>query len=187
MIWFSSDFHLGHTNIVGPKVSKWPKGYRTFDSVQEMDSTIINTINNYVQYDDTLYFLGDFTFSPQWIRGYRTRILVQEFHLLRGNHDKKVYNDTDFFTSISDVMLLTEGKETIFMSHYAHRVWPHSHHGSIHLYGHSHGSLPPQGKSLDVGIDSAYQLFGEYRPFSLEEVIRIANKAAISTLDHHVL
>ena len=43
----------------------------------------------------------------------------------------------------------------IALMHYAMRVWDRSHHGSWHLYGHSHGSLPPLvGKfSFDAGVD----------------------------------
>lgn len=64
--------------------------------------------------------------------------------------------------------------------HYAMRVWNKSHHGSIHLYGHSHDSLDKDGEynglSMDVGMDSAYRIFGEYRPFQIVEIIDIMNK-----------
>jgi len=43
--WLTSDLHLGHKNIVGPKISNWKTGYRTFDSIDQMDSTIIDNIN----------------------------------------------------------------------------------------------------------------------------------------------
>ena len=29
------------------------------------------------------------------------------------------------------------------------------------------------GKSMDIGVDNAYRLFGEYRPFSLDEIKKI--------------
>jgi calcineurin-like phosphoesterase family protein len=63
MIYFSSDFHFGHQNIAGPKVSNWTKGFRDFDSVHEMNKTLTQTINKYVKPDDILYFLGDFAFG----------------------------------------------------------------------------------------------------------------------------
>jgi calcineurin-like phosphoesterase family protein len=72
------------------------------------------------------------------------------------------------------------------MSHYAHRVWPHHHKGSIHLYGHSHSNLDDDwGKSMDVGVDAAYKRFGEYRPFSLDEVLKIMENKKIKIVDHH--
>lgn len=37
--------------------------------------------------------------------------------------------------------------------------------GAWHLYGHSHGRLSPQGRSLDVGVDCH-----NFRPISLDEL-----------------
>ena len=33
--------------------------------------------------------------------------------------------------------------QLVVLCHYAMRVWDRSHYGSWHLYGHSHGNLPP--------------------------------------------
>ncbi len=70
----------------------------------------------------------------------------------------------------------------VVLSHYAFRVWNRSHHGAIHLYGHSHGNLPGDSQSCDVGVDC----WGFF-PVTLDEI-----KARIATLprrggepDHH--
>jgi hypothetical protein len=42
----------------------------------------------------------------------------------------------------------------VWLSHYAHRTWPHLHRGDLHLHGHSHGSLPAVPSSLDVGVQN---------------------------------
>lgn len=67
------------------------------------------------------------------------------------------------------------------------RVWYGSHKGFYHAYGHSHASLEksPYGKSMDVGIDNAYKLTGEYRPFSVDEVVNLLDKRSIEFPDHH--
>lgn len=186
MIWFSSDWHLGHTNIAGPKVSNWKEGYRDFESVHEMNKTITKTINKYVKPDDTLYFLGDFCFGGhQNTPMYRSMIDCQEIHACKGNHDGHIYKYKELFSSIRDVMTLEVGKRILFLSHYSHRIWLGSHKGVIHLYGHSHDSIPDYGKSMDVGVDVAYRLFGEYRPFSLEEILAIMDKKELSLPDHY--
>lgn len=187
MIWFSSDFHYGHSNITGPKVSNWKSGYRDFDSVHEMNKCLTQTINKYVKQDDILYFLGDFAFGGHTnIPSYRYSLTCQTIHLVRGNHDTHIDKYKDMFASINDVMWCKERKDRpIFLSHYSHRVWHGSHKGYLHLYGHSHNSIPDHGKSMDVGVDSAYKRTGEYRPFSIDEVINIMDKRSVALIDHH--
>lgn len=185
-IWFSSDFHINHSNIAGAKVSKWTGGYRNFDTTHDMNKEIFNNVNKYVKPEDTLYFLGDFCFgghklTPEW----RLHIACQNIHVCRGNHDSHIDKYANSFTSIQDVLTVTHGKHTFFMSHYAHRIWLGSHKGIIHLYGHSHDSIPDYGRSMDVGVDVAKRLKGEYRPFSIEEIIDIIDKKEIVFPDKH--
>ena len=53
--WFSSDYHLGHANII-----KYCE--RPFVDVEEMSATIIKNHNQRVKKEDTVFFLGDFCF-----------------------------------------------------------------------------------------------------------------------------
>ena len=73
------------------------------------------------------------------------------------------------------------------LSHYGHRVWHGSHKGWIHLYGHSHDTLPSYGKSMDCGIDTAKRLLKEARPFKISEIINITDKFSLEFPDHHDL
>jgi calcineurin-like phosphoesterase family protein len=87
----------------------------------------------------------------------------------------------DIFLSVQDVLELSIDKRThFFLSHYAHRVWNGSHKGVIHLYGHSHGSIPDYGKSMDVGVDT-----NNLKPYSLDEILTIMKKRDIEFPDHH--
>jgi calcineurin-like phosphoesterase family protein len=59
-------------------------------------------------------------------------------------------------------------------------LWDGSHRGNVQLYGHSHANaeakldqMMPDRRSMDVGVDNAFRLLGEYRPFSLEEISQI--------------
>lgn len=51
--WFTSDFHLGHQNIIR-------YCSRPFHSTGEMDEGILGNLNSMVRQNDVLYFLGDF-------------------------------------------------------------------------------------------------------------------------------
>jgi calcineurin-like phosphoesterase family protein len=89
------------------------------------------------------------------------------------------------FTSVQHVAQVKLGGQNIFMSHYSHRIWLGSHKGYLHLYGHSHASIPDYGKSMDVGVDAAYKHFGEYRPFNLNEILLLLSEREIEFPDHH--
>lgn len=196
-IWFTSDTHYGHTNIAGPNISRWSGGYRNFNSLHEMNKAITEGINKYVKEDDVLYHLGDWSFGGVHnIKTFRDWIVCKNIHLIRGNHDQHIvdkdikfhdssFNPLDLFSSVQDVLHLNIGKTKIFLSHYSHRVWNGSHKGVIHLYGHSHGSIPDYGMSMDVGVDVAYRMFGEYRPFNIGDITRIMDKRDIHKIDHH--
>ena len=206
-IWFTSDLHIGHKNIAGPTCSNWDSGYRTFDSIEEHDKTILDNINSYVEPDDTLYILGDITFkSKQHLSAIIARINCNNIHLLIGNHDnalRKIRKDahsyktyTTFFNkvkSINDYLKIKITQDTIpnpeqyrlVLFHYPIGSWDGMYRNSIQLHGHSHNSYTPKGKQLDVGVDSAYHLFNEYRPFSLQDIIDITSTKQIDyTIDN---
>lgn len=156
-----------------------------------MTDVIINTINEYVRWDDVLWHLGDWSFGGKDnIAKARQRINCQTIHFVLGNHDNNIIIDESCRRNFNSVqatkMLYYEKKSTpIFLSHYSHRCWEGSHKGYIHLYGHSHDSIPDYGKGMDVGVDSAYRLFGEYRPFLLDEILKIMHQKEIEFPDHH--
>jgi calcineurin-like phosphoesterase family protein len=51
--WFTSDFHLGHFNIIR-------YCNRPFPDTAGMNAAILERLNASVKQDDVLYFLGDF-------------------------------------------------------------------------------------------------------------------------------
>lgn len=100
----------------------------------------------------------------------------------------------DLFTEVSNVKQIkvqfSRSKRAIpiFLSHYSHRVWDKHHKGYFHAFGHSHGSLDylPNGRSIDVGLDTAFKRFNEYRPYSIREFLDLCLSNEIQILDHHV-
>ncbi len=199
-VWFTSDPHYFHKNISGPKVSSWKSGYRNFENEIEMSRHIVKVWNQTVAEDDILYCLGDWCFQGSHnIWNFRKQLRCKTIHLCLGNHDEHIRKNAritdkegneicfaqDLFTSIQDVLQVKHGNHEFFLSHYSHQVWNGSHKGLIHLFGHSHDSIKGIGKSMDVGIDSAKRILGEYRPFSIEEVIQLMNKIPLVLVDHH--
>ncbi len=167
MIYFTSDIHENHKNII--KYSNRP-----YSSVEEMDEAIVKNWNDMVKPNDEIYHLGDFSFSRdhKHIADFIKRLNGKK-HFIWGNHDeelkKTLIKYPNLATSADSYKELKIDKTLICLFHYGQRVWNKSHHGSIQLYGHSHGTLPPYGKSVDVGFDAKFITEG-YRPISLDEV-----------------
>lgn len=170
-IWFTSDTHYGHKNVI-----KYCN--RPFATVEEMDETMIANYNSVVQNNDTVYHIGDYCFSKDGVNIAR-RLKGNKF-LIEGNHDHINPELAKFFKEISQYKEIRWEGEKIIMCHYAFRVWNKSHHGSWNLHGHSHNTLPPIGKQLDVGVD-VHNFF----PISFEQVKKIMDKKTFKSVDHH--
>jgi calcineurin-like phosphoesterase family protein len=160
MIYFTADQHFNHQNIIKFVNRPW-------QWVWQMDEALIEIFNSIVTDNDEVYHLGDFAWkaSPE---DYLCRLRGKSHHLICGNHDKRD-KCAKFFSTVQDVKLLKiQGIPQIWLSHYAHRSWPSSHHGSIHLFAHSHGTLriDPEIKCCDVGVDA-----WNYKPVSLNEIL----------------
>jgi calcineurin-like phosphoesterase family protein len=127
-----------------------------------MDLALMENWNCAVKKDDIVYVLGDFAWKNAGM--YADRLHGRKI-LIIGSHDKRKQCE-GHFSEIHDfgVEIKIDGQH-ITLCHYCLRTWPRSHYGSWHLYGHSHGNLPPIGLSMDVGVDC-----NAYAPVSWERV-----------------
>jgi calcineurin-like phosphoesterase family protein len=182
-VFFTADTHFGHKNII-----KYCN--RPFANVDEMNDTMRNNWNKVVGPDDIVFHIGDFAF----LKNPREMIysLNGEIILVPGNHDDDVkllevmgINQTkfDIAPTLFEVDFQVEDEKLRFvLCHYALRVWNKSHHGAMHLYGHSHGTLPedPTARSMDVGVDCH-----NFTPISLDGVLVHMYKKSFKPVDHH--
>lgn len=143
MIWFTSDFHVGHRNII-----KYCN--RPFQSVEEMDEYLLHEWHSKVSDDDTVYFLGDFSLDRRAERVLSMlNALPGDIHFIRGNHDVALKN-VDLPQFHSGTLEVEIDGQRLLLSHYPFEEWSgmpfrngRIHSGSTvwHLHGHSHGNL----------------------------------------------
>lgn len=76
--------------------------------------------------------------------------------------------------------MITQSHLPIWASHYPHAFWPNSHNGAGHIYGHTHSHREitldlalPGRRSMDIGVDYAKKLLGDYRPFELDYIANL--------------
>ncbi|MGN7124528.1 metallophosphoesterase family protein [Methylorubrum thiocyanatum] len=156
--WFVADTHFLHAGVI-------PACRRPFSSIAEHDACLTEAWNATVAPGDTVYHLGDFALGPAEAAERIFRKLHGRKCLIAGNHDKRSRKlpwaeQHDGIREIS-----VEGRHLV-LCHFPLRAWSRSFRGSLHLYGHTHGTLPGTTQSCDVGVD----VWG-YRPVSLTDII----------------
>jgi calcineurin-like phosphoesterase family protein len=194
--WFTADTHFSHRNIIA-------YSGRPF-SFEEHDDALVSNWNASVKPGDRVYFLGDLAFGGRERTLATRRRLNGTIFFIEGNHDSSARQIRDTFAWYDKTKLVTINGRDVYMSHYAHRVWPRSHYGVYHAYGHSHNSLPddPFSLGMDVGVDAtAARLSGiptgqtpligttkpeDYRPISFDEMEAFMALKKWKPVDHHV-
>lgn len=131
----------------------------------EMDSDMIEKWNSVIKDKDEVYYLGDLTLGNWGTARSYLKQLKGRIKFIEGNHDKRWFPSLESNQKLPPIYELSYMNKTIVLSHYSMRSWNKSFHGSYHVFGHSHGELPPYGKSFDVGVDC----WGFY-PVSIEQV-----------------
>jgi calcineurin-like phosphoesterase family protein len=193
MIWFSSDHHFGHRNIIKylsrpfmtqEEKKEFEKAKTRYEvkkvrisneTIALHDDTLIDNINECVMPNDTLYHLGDFCMgSFEQVKKYRNRINCKNVYLIKGNHDKLRHSEYKrLFVKVKDLWTIKWQGQKIVLCHYPMLRWDCGHYGSWQLYGHCHGTLTSYLEehdltnllSMDVGVDSH-----SYYPVSFEQI-----------------
>jgi calcineurin-like phosphoesterase family protein len=183
--WFTSDLHHSHKRIV-------EFTNRGKDTTQENHDEWLSGIwNNQVSAGDLVYHLGDFSFAKHYedIAGFVSKLNGQKI-FIKGNHDD--HKNLDKLVSDGLIQAWYDYKEikiggvTVCLFHFPIKFWHKQAHGSFQLHGHLHGADSGiDGKILDVGIDSAFNIHGEHRFFSAEHVSDFMSKSTIYVADHH--
>lgn len=151
MIFFTADTHFSHENII-----KYCQ--RPFQSVKEMDNTLIDNWNQVVGKEDTVYHLGDFGLFGRHYQKCSEIIdrLNGKIILIAGHHDRRYLQ---LFEEVYKVLKV----KGFTLSHYPNV--PCGLYGGVLLHGHVHCLGKGAGSKVNVGVD-----VWDFKPVSLEEV-----------------
>lgn len=166
-VYFTSDLHLGHSNII--KLCNRP-----FSDSGEMDEALIKNWNNVVTNGDTVYIIGDLIFRAQEnkVEEYLARLKGKK-HLIIGNHDRTWINQIDinkYFKSVENMQIIVTNHGKITLCHYPMM----SFEGKYLIYGHIHGNKSDSYWSLLKAMDNALNAgveINNYKPMSFDELI----------------
>ncbi|MCX7319874.1 MAG: metallophosphoesterase family protein [Hyphomicrobiales bacterium] len=151
--WIISDTHFFHAGIIGLA----DRPFRTAagePDVRAMNEAMVANWNAVVRPKDRVFHLGDFAHRAghhdDLIKIFRQLNGIKT--LIRGNHDGRECLALPW-NGIHDMLSTTVDSTKVVMCHYGMRDWPGRRRGVLQLYGHSHGRLPGNSQSMDVGVD----------------------------------
>lgn len=167
-IWVISDTHFNHYNILKFTDRDSGKLVRPFQTVHDMNETMVENWNKVVKPGDKVYHLGDVFFGSQvhfkalWLRlNGRKRLIV-------GNHDDvKFLSSGAFFEKV----MLWRKFENLLLTHvpvHGSTLGEHRFNGEqmINVHGHIHQNKSPEGPYKCVCVEQTF-----YKPINVEELL----------------
>lgn len=195
MIYFTSDLHVFHANVI-----KYCG--RPHTSIEEMNEALVKGWNEVVGPDDTVYCMGDFSMAAKPVETFTPRLMGNKF-LVPGNHDFchsyhkksrkpearaswiKTYEKAGWTVLPEQTTLDIPGVAVVNLCHLPYVLefegddkyerWRPTDDGRWLICGHVHEKWKVKGKMINVGVD-----VWNFKPVPVTEIERIicSNEAA---------
>ena len=169
MIFFTADTHFGHKNIL--KLCNRP-----FETIEEMNETLIENWNHRVSGMDTVYIVGDMFFRCSDAEAILRRLKGKK-RLIVGNHDSSWMNKVDlnrYFVSIDRLLEISDGKHALTLCHYPLLTWKHVQK-SYMIHGHIHADTSADYFPLICNRSNVFNAgmdINGFMPVSFDELVQ---------------
>lgn len=191
MLYFTSDHHFWHANII-----EYCK--RPFESVEEMNRSMVQSWNDIVTPDDEVYYLGDFSMAARSVEIF-TPLLNGIKYLVPGNHDFchsyhkrsrkpealakwiKQYEQWGWIVLPEQTNISIQEIGEVQLCHHPYSdadsekdkyaAWRPKDNGNWLLCGHVHDKWKTKGKIINVGVD-----VWDFKPVSIPEILQVIHQ-----------
>jgi len=168
-IWVTSDWHFGHDREFIWKA-------RGFNSVDDMNETIVRNHNALVGPEDDVYVLGDLMLGAAANIEYIKR-MNGKLHIVRGNHDTDsrwlMYSALPNVVEMDNAIYLKYNKHHFYLSHYISLTGNLEKESlkqmTLNLFGHTHQKTNfymDMPYLYHIGVDSH-----DCKPVLLDDII----------------
>lgn len=177
MIYYISDTHFRDQAI-------FDKCKRPFNSLAEMEETIINNWNKKVNDEDTVFVLGDLVKDNDLSAIQIFKKLKGHKHLIVGNHDHQMLEsikNSGLFESVKFIDLIYDNERKVCICHYPLMDWMEFNRKGFLVYGHIHNKTAEHGNAYKMikefyanlpayncGVDVC-----KFEPRTLDELIQL--------------
>lgn len=166
-IFVISDTHFGHANVLTFKDVNGLPIRPLFNSVEDMDETMISNWNEVVKPQDIIYHLGDVAFGP--LSKFMPRLNGHK-RLILGNHDPNdMFELTPYFKKIYSWRKFTEFKRPFVLCHYPLHINSFKYKPDqdiLCIHGHIHEKIINDPYYVNVCVERT-----GYKPVALEEIV----------------
>lgn len=160
--WFISDLHLGHVNVL--------RFRSQFQTIDQHDKHIVNSILSTVKPKDTLWILGDVilhAYSMHYLRQISDN--VGHLKIVLGNHDgeRKAAPTLNDLSCVARLYTYTPvGKDDNFLlSHVPVDPCNLIYQQKWNIHGHCHNGYEPTNQHFNVTCEKL-----DYKPISLKQI-----------------
>lgn len=162
-LFFSSDPHFGHENILKFINYDGDQVRPEFSSIEEMDEAIIERHNKTIGPNDTWYCLGDVSFKLDVFHRIIPRLNGKK-RLILGNHDKfRMKEYSQWFTKIQESW---QPQRDLLFTHRPVFMGSPEGENKFNIHGHVHrtrSELSPRHLNISMEMTN-------YTPISYEEI-----------------
>ena len=168
MFYFIADTHFGHKNVL--RLCNRP-----FQTIEEMNETIIQNWNSQVKNSDTVCIIGDLFFCCKEPEPILKRLHGKK-RLIVGNHDSSWMSKVDcgkYFVSVDIFLQISDGTHSLTLCHYPMLSFKHFAR-SYMIHGHIHANTDmdfwPCIRARDNVLNAGVDLNG-FQPVKFEELL----------------
>ena len=161
MIYFTSDQHFRHKNII-----KYCE--RPFATIDDMETAIIKRYNKKVSPNDTVFFVGDFSL---YIKMEELNYFLKNMHgfkiLIKGNHDRlsrNKYLEAGFDEFCKTGVTLKYKNKSFYVTHRPRYLGA----ADYVICGHVHQIYKMRDNFINIGVD-----VWNFCPVGIEEIYQL--------------
>ena len=173
MVFFTSDLHFGHTNIIN-------LCQRPFKDTEEMDAALIENWNRKVKKNDVVYIVGDIIWDKKKVAYYMEQLNGKKI-LIAGNHDSNWIKREECICHFETVVPYLEvhlNGHPITLCHYPMLEWRSSREETKRklgylIHGHIHNRVDEEYRqlflhfnALNAGVD-----INGFAPVTFDELL----------------
>ena len=174
-IWFVSDTHFNHANILNFKDDKGNLIRPGFKDVDHMNNVMIDNWNKVVKPQDKIYHLGDVSFGNGDLMIAILKRLNGHKRLVMGNHDiYDILYYAEYFEKVSSWRQFMDMPKPFVCTHYPLHPGSFEYRGAVwNVHGHIHQNVVmkssvPDNRYINICVEKT-----NYTPIHLDELMSL--------------